>query len=284
MMRSLWLWIAFRIVFLLMIPNPFCVYPKSVLVVNCFQNCIFTYDSQHECIVFNLVACCELLSELYFYLWFPTLVFFCLYWSTVVNCFQNCIFTYDSQPSALVSPEVSCCELLSELYFYLWFPTTKTNFNLFIKLWIAFRIVFLLMIPNFSTEVIIPQLVVNCFQNCIFTYDSQRTSFYKRMKLCCELLSELYFYLWFPTWGLFMNWTTMLWIAFRIVFLLMIPNNSIDYNELDCVVNCFQNCIFTYDSQPFIIVAGARESCELLSELYFYLWFPTEMMKDKNHY
>ena len=37
----------------------------------------------------------------------------------VVNCFQNCIFTYDSQPLKTSNDSLFCCELLSELYFYL---------------------------------------------------------------------------------------------------------------------------------------------------------------------
>ena len=63
------------------------------LVVNCFQNCIFTYDSQH------------LYSNKQAFL--------------VVNCFQNCIFTYDSQRLAMDGKYDMSCELLSELYFYL---------------------------------------------------------------------------------------------------------------------------------------------------------------------
>ena len=55
------------------------------------------------------------------------------------------------------------------------------------------------MIPNKSTKIVKSQFVVNCFQNCIFTYDSQLN------KLIYEELE-------------------LLWIAFRIVFLLMIPN------------------------------------------------------------
>ena len=76
-LSDLELWIAFRIVFLLMIPNTSYNRYKSVLVVNCFQNCIFTYDSQPEKYKSAIDTCCELLSELYFYLWFPT----------IINCF-----------------------------------------------------------------------------------------------------------------------------------------------------------------------------------------------------
>ena len=142
------MWIAFRIVFLLMIPNWNIFQVTLPLVVNCFQNCIFTYDSQ---LIDNeqiLKKCCELLSELYFYLWFPTRRIRNYVAEFVVNCFQNCIFTYDSQPNELFRKNCYCCELLSELYFYLWFPTFSPLLMRPEWLWIAFRIVFLLMIPN----------------------------------------------------------------------------------------------------------------------------------------
>ena len=143
---------------------------------------------------------------------------------TVVNCFQNCIFTYDSQPQNDFIYHGVSCELLSELYFYLWFPTFGYGRKVWYELWIAFRIVFLLMIPNNSVNDIREKAVVNCFQNCIFTYDSQHWSGCPSLMVCCELLSELYFYLWFPTWEVRSCWWNGLWIAFRIVFLLMIPN------------------------------------------------------------
>ena len=218
-------------------------------VVNCFQNCIFTYDSQQEK---N-----KLLEVI------------------VVNCFQNCIFTYDSQHKALNPTDYNGCELLSELYFYLWFPTSVLIFLILALLWIAFRIVFLLMIPNGQTTIILKKYVVNCFQNCIFTYDSQPLKITAVDDKCCELLSELYFYLWFPTPKHLACLPQALWIAFRIVFLLMIPNKCSLSRLIAFVVNCFQNCIFTYDSQRRKSGTVVRFRCELLSELYFYLWFPT---------
>ena len=129
--------------------------------------------------------------------------------------------------------------LLSELYFYLWFPTSfGCGFCLY-WLWIAlshlafiFSGVRWFLIQNCiftydSQQVFRPDhllLVVNCFQNCIFTYDSQRHWISFKFRIRCELLSELYFYLWFPT---------------------------------------------------LIDLKIWRSGCELLSELYFYLWFPT---------
>ena len=142
-------------------------------------------------------------------------------------------------------------------------------------MWIAFRIVFLLMIPNSYDANNKTYMVVNCFQNCIFTYDSQLCCLYGIWNRCCELLSELYFYLWFPTMYFDKRISYLLWIAFRIVFLLMIPNLCIFLYFVLIVVNCFQNCIFTYDSQLNTLTVQHQMRCELLSELYFYLWFPT---------
>ena len=145
-------------------------------------------------------------------------------------------------------------------------------------MWIAFRIVFLLMIPNKVHLEVKLHFVVNCFQNCIFTYDSQQKTNKAVLSLRCELLSELYFYLWFPTFAENTPSDELLWIAFRIVFLLMIPNLQKCLMTVETVVNCFQNCIFTYDSQLQAFVNNESKSCELLSELYFYLWFPTKIL------
>ena len=144
-------------------------------------------------------------------------------------------------------------------------------------MWIAFRIVFLLMIPNNDWSDDKLRRVVNCFQNCIFTYDSQLSICLFVIVFSCELLSELYFYLWFPTGTRAKPQQRRLWIAFRIVFLLMIPNVAVSMEIKALVVNCFQNCIFTYDSQRYRVSDNLRSSCELLSELYFYLWFPTKV-------
>ena len=196
--------------------------------------------------------------------------------ATVVNCFQNCIFTYDSQLAIVSKTVPTRCELLSELYFYLWFPTHTNHTFRNTVLWIAFRIVFLLMIPNYDVPPVETPEVVNCFQNCIFTYDSQQVVWWIDHKESCELLSELYFYLWFPTFSLKRVSPNPLWIAFRIVFLLMIPNKHQIREYKKSVVNCFQNCIFTYDSQLTVSKVWRGICCELLSELYFYLWFPTD--------
>ena len=140
--------------------------------MNCFQNCIFTWHSQSSLLSSN--AC------------------------MVVNCFQNCIFTWHSQSiRSVIDDELSCellselyfylafavgdsilhylqgCELLSELYFYLAFAVHTRRTYTHIRLWIAFRIVFLLGIRSQGKLKKLNTLVVNCFQNCIFTWHSQ---------------------------------------------------------------------------------------------------------------
>ena len=141
----------------------------------------------------------------------------------VVNCFQNCIFTYDSQLHVSEAIEKACCELLSELYFYLWFPTRIYNRLFCTELWIAFRIVFLLMIPNIKPLSLLSSVVVNCFQNCIFTYDSQR-----------------------PIHRLITNFVVNCFQNCIFTYDSQLKLKNTQYNV---VVNCFQNCIFTYDSQ-----------------------------------
>ena len=192
------LWIAFRIVFLLMIPNRTHSYSLTYAVVNCFQNCIFTYDSQRDVLVSPNTYSCELLSELYFYLWFPT--------------------------GIRRSSSNDQLWIAFRIVFLLMIPNCFFLHNIASMLWIAFRIVFLLMIPNNDWRDNKLRRVVNCFQNCIFTYDSQQQNFELFWGNCCELLSELYFYLWFPTFHNAKCNRRLLWIAFRIVFLLMIPN------------------------------------------------------------
>ena len=76
-----------------MIPNKRKEEEKEKRVVNCFQNCTFTYDSQRK-------KKGEKEKE-------------------VVNCFQNCTFTYDSQQEREERERRKSCELLSKLYFYL---------------------------------------------------------------------------------------------------------------------------------------------------------------------
>ena len=191
---------------------------------------------------------CELISKLYFYVSNHR----GCYWITsphqVVNWFQNCIFTWaitgknsfwsnpkwlwidfkivflreQSQGDSWKSDRWSCCELISKLYFYVsnhrhilelsgrlivvnWFQNCiftwaitgyTTTYSLLQQLWIDFKIVFLreqsqgywnVIVMAFSCELISKLyfyvsnhrwywhidtdiLVVNWFQNCIFTW------------------------------------------------------------------------------------------------------------------
>ncbi len=91
---------------------------KLKAVVNCFQNCILAYNSQHvvrdatKPRVVNCFQNCILAynsqqtneNEEH---------------KQVVNCFQNCILAYNSQPNANRHGRKACCELLSKLYFSL---------------------------------------------------------------------------------------------------------------------------------------------------------------------
>ncbi len=122
-----------------------------------------------------------------------------IWWTNVVNCFQNCTFTYDSQQicSWIISIKVVNC-----------FQNCTFTYD------------------SQHHFVITPSVhVVNCFQNCTFTYDSQHEKTTYFMVIRCELLSKLYFYLWFPTLNMFAFYINVLWIAFKIVLLLMIPNS-----------------------------------------------------------
>ena len=142
---------------------------------------------------------CELLSKLYLYLLFATIIgsgqSHPLLWiafkivslftirngwskrkltSTVVNCFQNCIFIYYSQQKLTDKNINYGCELLSKLYLYLLFATCLLNYCWCEQLWIAFKIVSLFTIRNVTFSFSKGYAVVNCFQNCIFIYYSQR--------------------------------------------------------------------------------------------------------------
>ena len=167
------MWIAFRIVFLLGIRSRPYYLRNSSSVVNCFQNCIFTWHSQYVFVEQKHLLGCELLSELYFYLAFAVGLTAGYNHAVVVNCFQNCIFTWHSQCCKRIAFCICSCELLSELYFYLAFAVSERNGLTTYKLWIAFRIVFLLGIRSFIQAFPRALTVVNCFQNCIFTWHSQ---------------------------------------------------------------------------------------------------------------
>ena len=163
--------------------------------------------------------------------------------------------------------------MLSELYFYLAFAVLSKYFAKDSTLWIAFRIVFLLGIRSSAN-------IMMCEKSCcellseLYFYLAFAVLYLNTLQtIRCELLSELYFYLAFAVMQTKMDIYLVLWIAFRIVFLLGIRSKRIKRLQFIPVVNCFQNCIFTWHSQLFVISMRSVRGCELLSELYFYLAF-----------
>ena len=140
--------------------------------MNCFQNCIFTWHSQLMSILKLEARRCELLSELYFYLAFAV-------FTVIKQCMHGCellselYFYLAFAVGDSILHYLQGCELLSELYFYLAFAVHTRRTYTHIRLWIAFRIVFLLGIRSQGKLKKLNTLVVNCFQNCIFTWHSQ---------------------------------------------------------------------------------------------------------------
>ena len=118
---------------------------------------------------------------------------------------------------------------------------------------------------------------MNCFQNCIFIYYSQHWVNNDVIKIRCELLSKLYLYILFATGAGNLKRLIGLWIAFKIVSLYTIRNCKKLKSSFTPVVNCFQNCIFIYYSQQFVLCQVVALRCELLSKLYLYILFATPL-------
>ena len=163
-------------------------------------------------------------------------------------------------------------------------------------LWIAFKIVFFAVVDSPRKMVLNLNLVVNCFQNCIFRCRWQHLWRIGWLHICCELLSKLYFslsltamhrqdYLTYScellsklyfslslTAGTYdVEQVNMLWIAFKIVFFAVVDSLSFILIHLITVVNCFQNCIFRCRWQQPSYTSRIAMGCELLSKLYFSL-------------
>ena len=240
------------------------------LVVNCFQFCIFAVWNTTQQYKASQHSCCELLSILYL----------CSVkhnerrrgeeLAPVVNCFQFCIFA-------------------------VWNTTFEVFYNVTTMLWIAFNFVSLqcetqqivyTLSANKSCELLsilylcsvkhnsragelLPSVVVNCFQFCIFAV--WNTTTYRKI---------------------FGDWK--LWIAFNFVSLQCETQRIYRLFKFSYVVNCFQFCIFavwntTYylcishcqslwiafnfvslqcETQLLPICPHIQCSCELLSILY----------------
>ena len=191
----------------------------------------------------------------------------------VVNCFQNFIFMWYSQPVIWTPITDDRCELLSEFYLYVIFTANTADPRGKNWLWIAFRILSLCDIHSYSPYSHGRKAVVNCFQNFIFMWYSQLCNPSSIELICCELLSEFYLYVIFTAWDYWFVITNTLWIAFRILSLCDIHSACRIRTMTAVVVNCFQNFIFMWYSQPAITQNRIRRGCELLSEFYLYVIF-----------
>ena len=250
-------------------------------VVNCFQICIFVSDdtavgagagacfllwiafkfvslyrmTQLMLILYYLLLCCELLSNLYLCIGWHSCLSLPYKYITVVNCFQICIFVSDdtaeieaaaqsfslwiafkfvslyrmTQLKQIANYIMTRCELLSNLYLCIGWHSSGWE------------------TPPALT-------VVNCFQICIFVSDdtayklniittialwiafkfvslyrmTQQKSRQRHNRFRCELLSNLY---------LCIGWHSHVYHSQ--------PSFS--------VVNCFQICIFVSDDTAILV-------------------------------
>ena len=167
----------------------------------------------------------------------------------------------------------ACCELLSEFYLYVIFTARHPYLPAGKELWIAFRILSLCDIHSIIDRIRSSKEVVNCFQNFIFMWYSQLGSAAVAYRRGCELLSEFYLYVIFTAQSSVARPLAKLWIAFRILSLCDI-HSSLGVNATTAtVVNCFQNFIFMWYSQRWLIWLYNMWCCELLSEFYLYVIF-----------
>ena len=143
------MWIAFKIVFLPSIHTRKYETKGYKTVVNSFQNCIFTQHSHRDTVYVHKI--------------------------TVVNSFQNCIFTQHSHHLVrkgnykFVVNSFQNCIFTQHSHLQFAF-----NFSS-LRLWIAFKIVFLPSIHTCNIFRCTEAAVVNSFQNCIFTQHSHHS-------------------------------------------------------------------------------------------------------------
>ena len=265
------LWIAFKFVSLYRVLQQIIQECREAVVVNCFQICIFVSGFttiissliaakllwiafkfvslyrvlQHQVLHRCDVACCELLSNLYLCIGFYNGSVFRLMLTTVVNCFQICIFVSGFTTRWFHQCHRECCELLSNLYLCIGFYNSY---------WMDCY----------------TKAVVNCFQICIFVSGFTTQSFWDCSQTGCELLSNLYLCIGFynessGSWWranvvncfqicIFVSGFTtelytiaqalQLWIAFKFVSLYRVLQLFAKMYLKRSVVNCFQICIF----------------------------------------
>jgi len=210
-------------------------------VVNCFQIVSLKYWSQHFTIYIQALSCCELLSDCIFEILvtaiLPLLFLHCLLWiafrlylwnighsnkllsyepTAVVNCFQIVSLKYWSQRIGLLVWIRLRCELLSDCIFEILVTAIGTLLDLFLLLWIAFRL-YLWNIGHSGCIIwVVRTTVVNCFQIVSLKYWSQLQTRVERLRPSCELLSDCIFEILVTACHQEEASHSRLWIAFRL--------------------------------------------------------------------
>ena len=113
--------------------------------------------------------CCDLLSKLYLCPNSNSTDLKFVDSSSVVICFQNCIFVLIATATGDSTPLTTCCDLLSKLYLC----PNSNSYTLICNLGglvvICFQnCIFVLIATAVIVSIPEPSLVVICFQNCIF--------------------------------------------------------------------------------------------------------------------
>ena len=170
------------------------------------------------------------------------------------------------------------CELLSNLYLCIGWHSLSPRCHCRWWLWIAFKFVSLYRMTQLIKLVIFSEIVVNCFQICIFVSDdtaafnpsvcasklwiafkfvslyrmTQPESIQERRQVSCELLSNLYLCIGWHSLATKLFAACELWIAFKFVSLYRM-------------------------TQPARARLKRQASCELLSNLYLCIGWHSEL-------
>ena len=167
--------------------------------------------------------------------------------------------------------EMTCCDLLSNLY--LW--TIENNFiiscTMRITLWFAFKFVSLDHWKQPSVEDYASPFVVICFQICIFGPLKTTRSESRRG---CPWLWFAFKFVSLDHWKQHLIILGSVWFGCDLLsnlYLWTIENNDErNANLVDFVVICFQICIFGPLKTTFVLFLWFWPGCDLLSNLY--LW------------
>ena len=275
----LWLWFAFKFVFLYWVIHP-------------YRNAVFA------------VIRCDLLSNLYFCIGWYTIKIVSPSKPCVVICFQICIFVLGDTPYAFnffainwlwfafkfvflywvihrwpfLLSNTLCCDLLSNLYFCIgWYTAAPMSrprhcvvicFQicifvlgdtpdrypdwLYLALWFAFKFVFLYWVIHLKYANITKCKSCDLLSNlyfCIGWY----TKFILDSPLLnrCDLLSNLYFCIgWYTTCVSFSTRNVGCDLLSNLYFCIGWYTIKFIYDNLKAVVICFQICIFVLGDTP----------------------------------